>query len=62
MPSLSRRSRHLIFRNEPVKWNGAGSRPRRRTEIAPARLEEIELAIEADAVRDPHAAGRNPAG
>ncbi len=51
------RDRHLVGavrqcmrQNEPVKCSGAGSRPRLQHRNAPARFQEIKLAMKTDAV------------
>ena len=41
---FSRRSRKFSFRNEPVKWAGAGSRPARKC-FCGLRFQEIKFAM-----------------
>ena len=52
MATLSARLKHFIPRKAPVKWNGAGRRPRLQHGDAAAGFDEVELAIEADALAD----------
>ena len=49
-------------RNEPVKWKRRGQPAAAQNGDAPARLDEVELAVEPDAVPRRPCADRNPAG
>jgi hypothetical protein len=52
MANLSAALRHFIPRNEPVKCKAARAAVRAQHRDPPAGLDEVELAIEADAVAD----------